>query len=115
MLVLLTILFTIFIFVIGILYGAFSWGYVASILAGWYLYPLFPNIPIIEWYKFAGLNFLIKCIIQDFGNYDILQQTRTSSGDLVKIKNSQGVQTATLFLLPWVFLLVAWIFHVLVY
>jgi hypothetical protein len=46
-----------------ILYNCFSWGFVASKIASWYIIPLFPEFPVLTWVEYAGIMFFVSCFI----------------------------------------------------
>jgi len=47
---------------LALLYNAFSYGFVATMFADWFVYPVFPNFPKLNWIQFVGLSYFIMCI-----------------------------------------------------
>ena len=86
-----------------LLYNTFAWGYVASIIYGWYVLPLSGLFPEMEWYQFAGIMFFVNCFVHT-SNYqfkeDIVDTNKTISSYL---------------LAPWLVLLGAYVFKLFFY
>jgi hypothetical protein len=76
-----------------VLYNAFSWGYVASVLYTWFVVSVFPEIIVFKWWEFAGFMFFITCFTY---------KSNSSKVSVVSFSNS--------ILNPWILLLSAWIF-----
>lgn len=92
-------------FVAAIIYGAFSVGFVASILYKWfilsYFITYFPNLPEIGWVQFACFWLFLN---------SILPVTSVHLKEQYKIEGSEWFP----FLSPWLLLLVSWVFKIIV-
>lgn len=96
----LTLLF-IFIFGFLVFYTSFSWGYVATVIANWFIIPLFPEFPQFTWLQYAGIMFFISCFVH---------------GSLKEIKKEYKDENMTwinIISAPWLTLLGAWILHLI--
>jgi|LakMenE01Jun11ns_1017448.scaffolds.fasta_scaffold9945074_9 hypothetical protein len=87
--------FIVFVFVI---YGAFSWGYVTTIIADWYILPIFPDFPKLTWYQYTGIAFFVHCFVHSY---------ITDIKDEYRNKYEKSIIT---ILSPWLLLLGAWMF-----
>jgi amino acid permease len=84
-----------------VLYGAFSWGYVTTIVADWYIYPTFPDFPKLNWKEYAGISFFIHCFVHSY------------ISDVKKEYRDTYEKFLALLLAPWILLLAAWMFLVI--
>jgi hypothetical protein len=83
-----------------IMYSALAWGYVLSILYGWFIIPIFPQLPHdIPLMGFIGIAVFVGAITH---------KTSTSIKDEYKDKSYQWVDV---FLSPWLTLFGAWVIH----
>ncbi len=82
-----------------VLYGSFSWGYVATIISTWFIIPLYPQFPQFTWLQYAGIMFFINCFV------------RFSPERIKKEYKDELNGWVTLILGPWLTLLGAWILH----
>jgi hypothetical protein len=86
-----------------VLYSTFSWGYVASIIYMWFVIPVFPEVPVLLWYQFAGFMLLFNCF------------NHKSSTTIKKEFKEKNIDIVMMFLSPWLTLLGAWIFKIIIY
>ncbi len=89
------------IFIILILYFTFSWGFVSSILAKWFIYPIFPQFPVLTWLQFSGISFLLTSLLHGKSNTIGDEDENWIKKLLINIFN------------PWVLLVTAWIFKII--
>lgn len=86
-----------------IMYNAFAWGYVSSIIYAWFIIPIFPEAPVLTWIQLAGIIFLLQSIMPISPSY-------------IKDEYRDKVQQWTNFILnPWLILFGAWLFKVFIY
>ena len=99
---LLVLLGTILILPFLVLYSAFSWGFVATVLSGWFVIPLFPEFPQLSWIEFAGISLFISCFVIEPVN---------------QIKDDCRVERPAIliemYLRPWLLLLISWFIHLI--
>lgn len=81
-----------------VIYGAFAWGYVASVIYGWFILTTFPQAPVLTWVQLAGIMFLVNCFVHN---------TTTNY-----IKKEYKDETVASLIAPWLTLLGAWIFKI---
>ena len=86
-----------------VIYNSFAWGFVAKIIAGWYIIPLFPQFPDLTILQYAGIMFFIGCLVHSSNNLDIKSEYREESYKTF-IRSS---------LKPWLLLLAAWLLHLI--
>lgn len=101
MTIFLTLVFTILLIPFLVLYLSFSWGFVASIIYSWFITPVFPNSPDLNWMQFAGIMFFINCFVHSSTSAYIKDECKDSTN---------GFTTSVLS--PWMLLLGAWIFKI---
>lgn len=96
---------TLFVIITGVLviYNAFAWGYVASVIYGWFLQTQFSVLPDMQWWQFAGIMFLINCFVHN-GNYVFKNELKDTKNTVVG-----GL------LGPWMTLFAAWLFNVIIF
>ena len=87
-----------------VLYSSFSWGYVSSIIYKWFILSQFPELPLIQWWQFAGIMFFINCFIHDTTTHYLKDEVKDNSKSLT-----------TSLLSPWLLLFGAWIFKTILY
>lgn len=94
-----------FLFIIPfiVIYSSFAWGFVASIIYNWYIITIFTNAPALNWLQLAGIMFFINCLIR-YNTTNIKQE--------YKDYNILWLET---ILNPWLTLLGAWIFKIILY
>lgn len=81
--------------VIGItIYSALSWGYVVSILATWFIIPIFPELHELTWVQYAGVILFVRALTY-------IRPTSIKE----KYKKKHSDLTSTL-LAPWLTLLI---------
>lgn len=96
-------LILLFIFIFGFLlfYSSFSWGYVATIIANWFIISLSLEFPQFTWLQYVGVVFFVGCFV---------------CGGLKEIKKEYKDENMTwinIILAPWLTLLGAWILHLI--
>jgi hypothetical protein len=91
-------LFTFIIVFLFVLYSCFSWGYVTTVIADWYIYPIFDSFPKLKWYEYAGISFFIHCFIHQYQS-DVKSEYR-----------NKYEKSILLLISPWMLLLGAWMF-----
>jgi len=81
-------------------YSGLTWGLVCFEYWKWFIIPIFPNLPHISYWQAVGLMFFISL----FKNINI--SSNETTGDIKEniVKIIQGL------LVPWVFLLIGYIF-----
>ncbi len=79
------------------IYSAFCWGLVTSILWGWFIVPLFPDMPVLTWTQLIG----IMCVFSCFNH-----RSKVAIKKEFKDDNSFWIGYLTA---PWVTLISAWI------
>lgn len=84
-----------------IIYEAFSWGYVASVIYGWFILTTFPQAPVLTWIQLAGIMFLVNCFVHN-----------TTTNYIKKEYKDEIVGLGTSLIAPWLTLLGAWIFKI---
>jgi hypothetical protein len=87
-----------------VLYSAFAWGYVASIIYKWFILSQFTELPVITWWQFAGIMFFINCFIHTANTHYFKEEVKD---------NTTGLTISLLS--PWLMLFGAWIFKVILF
>ena len=100
----LTVIFAMGLVILLIAYSSFAWGYVASIMYKWFIISLFPTLPILLWWQFAGIMFFVNCFVHS-------GQTHNFKDDV--LDKQKGITTN--LLAPWISLLCAYIFKLILY
>lgn len=80
-----------------IIYNAFAWGFVLYKFYYWFLIPVFPELPPIDFYEAVGL---MICV----GLFDRQNPTDYKTSDGVKIEKDENWVVS--ILTPWIVLLV---------
>lgn len=97
MAILATIILTV-IFVGGLLaYSALSWGYVVSVFYGWFILPLYPDLPHFSILQFISISLFIRAFNPSAGS-----TLKEEYQDKSKIWFS-------LILAPWLTLFFGWV------
>jgi hypothetical protein len=86
-----------------VLYSSFAWGYVASVIYSWFIIPTFPEAPLLTWVQLAGIMFLVNCFVKG------------SSTSIKKEYQDNSDVWTKVILHPWLTLLSAWIFKVIIF
>lgn len=81
-----------------IVYGSLAWGYILMKVWHWFIIPVFPDVPSINYWQAVGLTFIISLF---------RSQSKTSYKDH-EVDSSKTLWSA--LSAPWVFLLIAAIF-----
>lgn len=89
---------------IMVIYSAFSWGYVASIIYTWFILPTFPDAPTLLWWELAGIMFFINCFVHESAKDTIKKEYKEEYSGLIGV-----------IIHPWLVLLGAWIFKILIF
>lgn len=84
-----------------VLYTSFAWGYVASILYIWFILPIFPNAPELTWIQLASIMIFLNCFI------------KVSKTHIKEEYEDNSAQWTNMILNPWLTLLGAWIFKII--
>jgi hypothetical protein len=87
-----------------VIYQSFAWGYVALIIYNWFLLPTFTTLPVLTWQELAGIMFFINCFVHN----------TTTAYIKDEYKDSKGGLTISI-LAPWLTLLGAWIFKIILF
>jgi hypothetical protein len=83
-----------------LVYGAISWGFVTYKFWYWFILPVFPTLPEIEFWQAVGLMFFISL----FKGSGATNDNKTN-----KEKNTY---LGTTIILPWLLLLLAYIVNI---
>lgn len=87
-------------FIIGVIvYNAFSYGYVASVFYGWFILPMFPNLPHFTYLQFVGITLFLIALFPK----------HSSSNVKSEYKDDNGLWGT--FLKPWILLILGAIIH----
>lgn len=78
-----------------VLYTAFSWGYVAHTIYGWFILPKFPTFPHFTVVEFIGLKLFTNCFIPT-NNINVKSELLDNAGT-----------ARSMFLGPWILLIIA--------
>jgi hypothetical protein len=87
---------------VGVLYSSFAWGFVATKMYGWFVLTVFPELPDITWYQFAGFMFFIGCFVRLTGVHIKDEYQDTSK------------YWTTIGLGPWLMLFGGWLFKTII-
>lgn len=87
-----------------VIYGAFSWGYVASIIYAWFIIPTFPNAPELMWWQLAGIMFFVNCFVHNSSVHYMKDEYKDETNGFI-----------VFFIGPWLTLLGAWIFKIIIF
>ena len=74
-----------------ILYSAFSWGFVATIISEWYIIPLFPWFPVLTWKQYAGIMLFINCFFHKYNGENIKDEFKKDRAGIGYLVNPWGV------------------------
>ncbi len=66
---------------------------------GWFILPLFPDLPVFTWVQFAGIAFMLSCFIHH------------SPSNIKKEYKDDTSWWIAVIIAPWMTLLGGWIFH----
>lgn len=83
--------------VLLMLYGIFAWGLVCYKLYHWFVIPVFVTLPTITYYQAVGLMFFITLF-------------KSTSAPLKDEYYDKITMYVTQVIMPFLFLLIAWIF-----
>jgi hypothetical protein len=86
-----------------VLYGAFSWGYVSHTFYGWFILPIFNDLPHFTVIQFVGFSLFLNTIIR---------HGATHIKDEYKDKITEHV---SVFLMPWLVLLFGWFIKIVLF
>jgi uncharacterized membrane protein len=86
-----------------VLYGAFSWGYVSHTFYGWFILPIFNDLPHFTVIQFVGFSLFLNTIIR---------HGATHIKDEYKDKTTEHV---SVFLMPWLVLLFGWFIKIVLF
>jgi hypothetical protein len=90
--------------IIGVvLYASFAWGYVASVIYEWVVLPTFPSLPILKWWQFSGMMFLVNTFVHSDLHHFKEEVKDKTTGSIIGI------------LSPWLTLFAAWIFKIIIF
>jgi len=81
-----------------IAYFAFSWGYVISILYGWFILPAVPNLPHFTVLQFVGFSLFANALIRH-------------SPTSIKKEYRDPDDSYLVWLSPWLTLFCAWVIY----
>jgi len=86
-------------FLVGALaYYAFSWGYVISILYGWFILPAVPTLPHFTVLQFVGFSLFANALIRH-------------SSTSVKKEYRDSYDSTLVWFSPWLTLFCAWVIY----
>jgi len=85
---------------IPVIYKIFSWGLVCFKFWGWFITPIFHDLPNINFLQAAGIIFFIDLFKQNY-NSDFSK----------KLNDEDNFETIISFLYPWIILFWGWIFY----
>lgn len=88
-------------YIAAVLYGGFSWGFVLYKLWYWFVLPVFPNLPHIDFNQAVGLMLVIFL----FHNTNLPQIKE----EYLKDGDEPGKRLLSSVLVPWILLLSCWI------
>ena len=80
----------------AVIYSTFSWGYVCFKFWYWFILPIFPDLPHLDFWQCIGIMFFIS-----------LFKTASSSTSNSKTEEDKYSNAIGLMLNPWILLLVA--------
>ena len=86
-----------------VLYGAFSWGYVSHTFYGWFILPIFNDLPHFTVIQFVGFSLFLNTIIR---------HSATHIKDEYKDKTTEHV---SVFLMPWLVLFFGWFIKIVLF
>jgi len=96
--ILITLLAIAIVAILVFIYSSFSWGFVVYKFWGWFLLPVFPQLPHITFWQAVGLSFVIS----------LFKGTQTSIKSEYKEANSDLCKT---IITPWVTLIIAYFIY----
>lgn len=83
-----------------VLYGSFSWGFVASKFYGWFILPVFPTLPHFTITEFIGFMLFINVM------------THKGSSQYIDKKYRDEISEWIIMILsPWLTLFIGWSLH----
>lgn len=94
------ILTAILIVSILVVYASFSWGFVAFKFYGWFILPVFPDLPHYSVIQFIGFLFFIGVFTSKGGSTQIKKELRDETSEW----------TMTI-LSPWISLILGWLMY----
>lgn len=100
---LLTLIGTIGVVAILIIYGSLSWGFVSYTLYNWFILPVFPELPHFTVTQFIGFSLFANTII------------RHSSVYIKDEYKEKSTEYAAMVLNPWLVLLFAWLLKIVLF
>lgn len=98
---LLSILFLLFLFVLQIIYATFSWGVTLFYFWYWFLLPVFPDLPQITFLHAVGLMLFIYLFKNK--NLDL-----PIKDEYLKLEEKKNIKIVS-YLGPWITLLMGWL------
>jgi hypothetical protein len=101
--VLLTLIGTIGLVALVILYGSFSWGFVSYTFYNWFVLTSLPQLPHFSVYEFIGFSIFINSLIRGGQNH-IKDEYRDKS-----------TEYTLLFLSPWFVLFFGWFIKTIIF
>jgi hypothetical protein len=100
---LLTLIGTIGVVAILILYGAFSWGFVSYTFYNWFVLTSFPELPHFGIVQFIGFSLFVNTIVRH-GSVFIKDEYK-----------DKKLEYISLFLNPWLTLFFGWVLKVILF
>src|ERR1035437_10730738 len=95
-------IFVLLFIVIGIAYGALSWGFVCWKFWYWFLLPVFPALPHIVFLQAVALMMFVSIL-------------KTQPSQYIKPEyTNQSIANIGLLIAPWLILLLGWIVKIFV-
>ena len=79
-----------------VIYNSFAWGYVTSLFYGWFILPVFPQLPIITILQFIGIHMFVGLF-----TFKVSQHIKDEYRD----KTTENI---VIFLSPWIVLVFGW-------
>ncbi len=94
---LLVVLGVVALIALSLVYASFSWGFVLYKFYGWFLLPVFTDLPVVDYWQAVGLMFIVML----FKN--------TDSGIRDEYKNEH--HHYYVFLAPWISFVFGWFIY----
>ena len=98
MLYLLAIIIVIAVLAGAVLYGAYSWGYVLYMFYDWFVIPVFPFLPDLNYNQAIGLMLVVMLLRGGRYNPDKVDETERQKWE----------KFAGVILAPWIMLVMGW-------
>jgi len=93
-------------------YGFFSWGYVAFKFWYWFLLPVFPILPHIGFYQMVGLMVFITILKSRQSSADMQLDMKGQKFTIKKKPDSSDI--AVEIAAPWITLFIGWLIKLLI-